>query len=379
MQVYLDNNATTRTAPEVVEAMRPYYTDNYGNASSFHQFGQAAKQGLDEARGTIAEFLGVNPDELVFTGSGTEADNYVLRGVAARYDDGHLITSAIEHPAVLQTCRFLAKGAFELTVLPVDGQGRVDPDELRRALRPDTRLVSIMAANNEIGTLQDLAALGRVCREAEVPFHSDSVQALGKIELNLAELPLDFAAASAHKLHGPKGVGLTYIRRGQRAPVSLLLGGGHEKRRRASTENVAGAVGFARAVELAAAADDHRRIGELRDRLEEGLTSAVSETTVLAAGAQRLPNTSNIIFAGVEGESIVMGLDFAGIAVSTGSACSSGSLEPSHVILALGYDHGLAQGTIRFSLSRYTTAEEIDYTIKNVPPVIERLRNISAF
>lgn len=378
MKVYLDNNATTRTAPEVVEAMLPYFSEIYGNASSFHQFGQRSKQGMDEARAAVAASLGAEPEEIVFTGSGSESDNYVIKGTAARHDGGHLITSAIEHPAVLTTCRFLAKQGFELTILPVDGQGRVDPAELEAALRPETILVSIMAANNEIGTVQDLAALGAVCRQAETPFHTDAVQALGKLPLDLSELPVDLLSASAHKLHGPKGVGLAFIRRGRKAPVNLLHGGGHERRRRASTENVAGIVGFGAAVKLAAEphVDEIRR---LRDRLEEGLTAAVEDTVVLAEKAERLPNTSNIIFHGVEGESIVMGLDFEGIAVSTGSACSSGSLEPSHVILALGYDHGSAQGTIRFSLSRYTTAEEIDHVIEKVPPVIHRLRKISAY
>lgn len=378
MKVYLDNNATTRTAPEVVEAMLPYLTEVYGNASSFHQFGQRARRGMDEARASVARFLGAEPEELVFTGSGSEANNYIIKGVAALHGDGHLVTSAIEHPAVLGTCRILAKLGFELTVLPVDRQGRVDPGELRAALRPDTRLVSIMSANNEIGTIQDISALGAICREAGVPFHTDAVQSLGKYALRMDELPVDYLSASAHKLHGPKGVGLAYIRRGVKPPVNLLHGGGHERRRRASTENVAGIVGFGRAVELAA--DDHAtEILALRDRLEEGLTSAVEDTIILAAEAPRLPNTTNIIFSGVEGESIVMGLDFEGIAVSTGSACSSGSLEPSHVILALGYDHGQAQGTIRFSLSRYTTDAEIDHAIEKVPPVIHRLRQISAY
>jgi cysteine desulfurase len=378
MQVYLDNNATTRTAPEVVEAMLPYFTEIYGNASSFHQFGQRAAKGMNEARQSVADFLGVTAEEIVFTGSGSESDNYFLKGVAAREGEGHLVTSAIEHPAILRTARFLAKNGFELTELPVDGNGVVSPDDLRTALRPDTILVSIMHANNEIGTVQDMAALGAVCREAGISFHTDAVQAVGKLPLNLAEMPVDYLSASAHKLHGPKGVGLAYLRRGSKAPFNLIHGGHHEKRRRASTENVPGIVGLGRAVQLASAEDYHReRLLSLRAKLEEGI-SAIPEVTILAREAERLPNTSNVLFHRLEGESIVMSLDFEGIAVSTGSACSSGSLEPSHVILALGYDHAHAQGSIRFSLSRYTTEEEIDYTLEKLPPIIHRLRNISA-
>jgi cysteine desulfurase len=378
MQVYLDNNATTRTAPEVVEAMLPYFTEIYGNASSFHQFGQRAAKGMNEARQSVADFLGVTAEEIVFTGSGSESDNYFLKGVAAREGEGHLVTSAIEHPAILRTARFLAKNGFELTELPVDGNGVVSPDDLRTALRPNTILVSIMHANNEIGTVQDMAALGAVCREAGISFHTDAVQAVGKLPLNLAEMPVDYLSASAHKLHGPKGVGLAYLRRGSKAPFNLIHGGHHEKRRRASTENVPGIVGLGRAVQLASAEDYHReRLLSLRAKLEEGI-SAIPEVTILAREAERLPNTSNVLFHRLEGESIVMSLDFEGIAVSTGSACSSGSLEPSHVILALGYDHAHAQGSIRFSLSRYTTEEEIDYTLEKLPPIIHRLRNISA-
>ncbi len=378
MQVYLDNNATTRTAPEVVEAMLPYFIEIYGNASSFHQFGQKAAKGMNEARQAVADFLGVTADEIVFTGSGSESDNYFLKGVAAREGEGHLVTSAVEHPAILRTARFLAKNGFELTELPVDGNGVVSPDDLRAALRPNTILVSIMHANNEIGTVQDLAALGAVCREAGVPFHTDAVQAVGKLPINLRELPVDYLSASAHKLHGPKGVGLAYLRRGSKAPFNLIHGGHHEKRRRASTENVPGIAGFGKAVRLASEEDYHREeLLRLRARLEEGI-DAIPEVTILAREAERLPNTSNVLFHRLEGESIVMSLDFEGIAVSTGSACSSGSLEPSHVILALGYDHAHAQGSIRFSLSRYTTEEEIDYTLEKLPPIIHRLRNISA-
>jgi len=378
MQVYLDNNATTRTAPEVLEAMSPYFTEIYGNASSFHRFGQQAAKGMGSARQAVADFLGVTADEIVFTGSGSESDNYFLKGVAARAGGGHLITSAVEHPAILRTARFLAKNGFELTELPVDGQGVVSPDDLRGALRKDTILVSVMHANNEIGTVQDLTALGAVCREAGVPFHTDAVQAVGKLPINLRELPVDFLSASAHKLHGPKGVGLAYLRRGSKAPFNLIHGGHHEKRRRASTENVPGIVGFGKAVQLAPEQDYHReRILRLRAKLEEGI-SDIPEVTILARDAERLPNTSNVLFHRLEGESIVMSLDFEGIAVSTGSACSSGSLEPSHVILALGFDHAYAQGSIRFSLSRYTTLQEIDYTLEKLPPIIHRLRNISA-
>jgi len=378
MQVYLDNNATTRTAPEVVEAMLPFFTEIYGNASSFHQFGQRAAKGINESRQAVADFLGVTADEIVFTGSGSESDNYFLKGVAARVGRGHLVTSAIEHPAILRTARFLAKNGFELTELPVNGNGVVSPDDLRAALRSDTILVSIMHANNEVGTVQDMDALGAVCREAGVPFHTDAVQAVGKLPMNLRESPVDFLSASAHKLHGPKGVGLAYLRRGAKAPFNLIHGGHHEKRRRASTENVPGIVGFGKAAQLAPEEGYHReRILSLRAKLEEGI-GAIPEVTILAREAERLPNTSNVLFHRLEGESIVMSLDFEGIAVSTGSACSSGSLEPSHVILALGYDHAHAQGSIRFSLSRYTTGEEIDYTLEKLPPIIHRLRNISA-
>ncbi len=379
MKVYLDNNATTRTAPEVVGAMLPYFDEEYGNASSFHQFGQRAAKAMNEGRQKVANLLGVTAEEIVFTGSGSESDNYFLKGVAAGVSGGHLIVSAIEHPAILRTARFLVEQGFELTELPVDGQGLVSPDDLQQAIRSDTTLVSIILANNEIGTVQDIGALGVVCREAGVPFHTDAVQAVGKIPLNLRELPVDYLSASAHKLHGPKGVGAAYLRKGVKPPLKLIHGGHHEKRRRASTENVPGIVAFGRAAELSAENDYHReRLFRLRTMLEEGITQEISEVTILAHKAERLPNTTNILFHRLEGESIVMSLDFEGIAVSTGSACSSGSLEPSHVILALGFDHAQAQGSIRFSLSRYTTDEEIDYVLERLPVIIHRLRNISA-
>jgi cysteine desulfurase len=378
MQVYLDNNATTRTAPEVLEAMLPYFADVYGNASSFHRFGQQSAKAMNEGRQRVADLLGVTADEIVFTGSGSESNNYFLKGVAARAGEGHIVTSAIEHPAVLRTARFLAEHGFELTELAVDGQGRVSPDDLKRAIRPDTILVSVMLANNEIGTIQDLGALVAVCREVGVPFHTDAVQAVGKVPLNLRELGVDYLSGSAHKLHGPKGVGLAYVRKGAKPPFNLIHGGHHEKRRRASTENVPGIVGFGEAARVSASDDYHReRILRLRTKLEEGIFGQIPEVTVLAREAERLPNTSNVLFHRLEGESIVMSLDFEGIAVSTGSACSSGSLEPSHVILALGFDHAHAQGSIRFSLSRYTTEEEIDYTLEKLPAVVHRLRNIS--
>ncbi|MCK4594204.1 aminotransferase class V-fold PLP-dependent enzyme [bacterium] len=379
MKVYLDNNATTRTAPEVVGAMLPYFGEEYGNASSFHQFGQRAAKAMNEARQKVADLLGVTAEEIVFTGSGSESNNYFLKGVAARAGGGHLIVSAIEHPAVLRTARFLVKHGFELTELPVDGQGLVSPDDLQKAIRSDTILVSIILANNEIGTVQDIGALGVVCREAGVLFHTDAVQAVGKIPLNLRELPVDYLSASAHKLHGPKGVGAAYLRKGVKPPFNLIHGGHHERRRRASTENVPGIVAFGRAAELTPEDDYHReRIIRLRSKLEVGITQEISEVTILAREAERLPNTSNVLFHRLEGESIVMSLDFEGIAVSTGSACSSGSLEPSHVILALGFDHAQAQGSIRFSLSRYTTDEEIGYVLERLPVIIHRLRNISA-
>ncbi|MCD4733253.1 aminotransferase class V-fold PLP-dependent enzyme [bacterium] len=380
MKVYFDNNATTQVAPEVIEALLPYYGQVFGNASSFHQFGKASAEALLTAREQVARFFNADVGEIVFTGSGSESDNYVLKGLAARAEEGHMIVSPIEHPAVLRTARYLAKKLnIELTELRVDSDGLVDPDELKKAIRPDTFLVSIMFANNEVGTVQDMNALGTVCQEAGVPLHTDAVQAVGKLPINLSELPITYLSASAHKLHGPKGVGLTYIKRKNKPPINLIHGGHHEKRRRASTENVSGIVGFGKAMELSTADNYHReKLIALRTRLEEGILSGIPKTTLVAANAERLSNTANILFANIEGESIVMSLDFEGIAVSTGSACSSGSLEPSHVIRALGYDHGDANGSIRFSLSRYSTEEEVDYLIEKLPPIIKRLRSISA-
>ncbi len=376
--IYLDNAATTRVAPEVFEAMSPFLQDEYGNPSSVYALAGRSAAALDTARATVAEYLGAEPDEIVFTGSGSEADNLAIKGTMRKREGGHLITSAIEHHAVLHTCRYLQEEGYELTVVGVDEHGLVDPEEVRSAIREDTRLVSIMHSNNEVGTIQPIEEIAAIARERGIKMHTDAVQSLGKVPLKVAELGVDMLAVSAHKIHGPKGVGALYIRRGFR-PEPIIHGGGQERRMRAGTENVAGIVGFARAIKLATehGHEATERMRALRDRLIADVMESIPETLLSGHPTNRLPNLASFLFRYIEGEGILLSLDMKDIAGSSGSACTSGSLDPSHVLLAMGYPHEIAHGSLRLSLSRYTTEEEIDAVLEALPPIIQRLRDMS--
>jgi len=380
--IYMDHNATTPLREEVLEAMLPYLREHFGNASSLHSFGIRARRAIEEARGKVAQALGCKPREIIFTGSGTEADNQAIKGVAYanRKKGDHIITSRIEHRAVLHSCQYLEKQGFRVTYLPVDKYGMVDPDDVRRAITDKTILITIMHANNEVGTIQPIAEIGRIARERGVYFHTDAVQTVGKLPTRVDELGVDLLSLSAHKLYGPKGVGALYIRRGTK--VDPFLHGGHQERgRRASTENVAGIVGLARALELRMGEmeEEARRLTALRERLYEGIRERIDHIRLNGHPTQRLPGTLSVCFEYIEGESIIMGLDLAGVAVSSGSACTSASLEPSHVLLAMGVSPAIAQGSVRFSLGRDNTEEQVDYVIEELPPIVARLREISIF
>jgi cysteine desulfurase len=377
-RVYLDHNASTPVHLEVLEAMLPYFSDRYGNPSSIHGFGRDAREGVDGARERVAHFLGVGKEEIVFTSGGTESDNMAIKGIAAARGRGHLVTSAVEHPAVLRTCEALEKLGFTVTVVPVDGYGMVDPDAVRRALRPDTILVSIMHANSEVGTIQPVGEIGRITGERGIPFHVDGVQTFGKIPVDLDALGIDLFSFSSHKIYGPKGAAGLYIRKGTKM-ASVQHGGEHERRRRAGTENVPGIVGLGKAVEVRARdmAAEEGRVRALRDRLWEGLSARVPEVRLNGHPTERLPGTCNVCFRNVESESIVLGLDLKGIGVSAGSACTSGNVEPSHVLVAMGVPLDWAMGTVRCSLGRSTTAEDIDYVVDSVEPLAGKLRSLS--
>lgn len=377
-RVYLDHNASTPVHPEVVAAMLPYFSERYGNPSSIHAFGREARDAVEAARETIAGFLGVAPEEVVFTSGGTESDNLAIKGVAHARGSGHIITSQVEHHAVLRTCQALERAGFAVTYLPVDGDGLVDPEAVRRAIRPDTILVTIMFANSEVGTVMPVAEIGRVTRERGVPFHVDGVQAFGKIPFSVHELGIDLLSCSSHKIYGPKGVGALFIRKGTRM-VAIQHGGDHERRRRAGTENVPAIVGFGKAVELRAREMDAEipRLTTLRDRLWEGIRARIPEARLNGHPTRRLPGTVNVSFRGVEAESLILGLDLKGIAASAGSACTSGSLEPSYVLTAMGLPPEWAVGALRCSLGRGTTAEDIDYVLDVLPGVVARLRALS--
>jgi cysteine desulfurase len=380
--IYLDHAATTPVDKRVVEAMLPYFTDQPGNPSSIHRAGRAALEALDDAREAVAAVLGASRKEIVFTGGGSEADNLAIKGVAlAQRQAGkgaHIITGAIEHHAVLHAFDYLAAFGFETTVLPVDSAGLVHPDDLRAAIRPDTVLVSIMYANNEIGAIQPLAELGAICHERGVPFHTDAVQAAGSLSLDVDELNVDLLTLAAHKFYGPKGVGVLYVRRGTPL-MPQINGGGQERRRRAGTENVAGIVGLATALRLA----EERRASyvshctRLRDRLVSGVLERVPYSSLNGHPTRRLPNNANIAFEYVEGESVLLLLDQQGVAASSGSACTSGSLEASHVLVALGLPFERAIGSVRFTMGCATTIDDVDYVLDILPALIERLRSVS--
>lgn len=379
-QVYLDHNATTPVAPEVLEAMMPYLTTECGNASSIHGVGQRARAAVEQAREQVARLLGARNNEIVFTSGGTEADNLALRGIvgASERPRKHIVTSTIEHHAVLHTCQALEQEGVAVTYVPVGAGGRVDPEAVRRALTPDTVLISIMLANNELGTVQPIAEIAAIARENKIPLHTDAVQAMGKIPVNVEELGVDLLSLSAHKLYGPKGVGALFVRRGVRLKP-LLLGGSHERDRRAGTENVPGIVGLGAAAALAqrTLAEETQRLAALRDELERRILERVPDAGCNGDREHRTPNTTNLYFDFVEGEPLVISMDLKGIACSTGAACSSGAVDPSHVLTAIGLPAERARASLRFSLGRGTTAEDVDYVAEVVPQVVERLRELS--
>jgi len=379
-RVYLDYAATTPVHPEVVKAMLPYFTRVFGNPSSIHYYGQKAKVAVEEARVKVANLIGARDDEIFFTSGGTEADNFALKGVALANESkgNHIITTSIEHHAVLETCRFLEKIGFLITYLPVDGYGLVDPDEVRRTITGKTILISVMHANNEIGTIEPIAEIGMIAREAGVYFHTDAVQTVGHIPVNVDELRVDLLAVSTHKLYGPKGVGALYIRKGTKL-VSFMHGGEQEKGQRAGTHNVSGIVGFGQAAEVARLemAEEAERLARLRDKLTNGILQRIDHTQLNGHAVTRLPNNASVSIDFVEGEAMCLSLDLEGICASTGSACSSSSLEPSHVLLAIGLPPQLARGSLRFTLGKWTTEEEIEHVLDVLPPIIARLRAMS--
>lgn len=379
-KVYLDNAATTALSPRVLEAMLPYFTQHYGNPSSVHAFGREAKQGLDKARDQVAKALHCDPSEVIFTGCGTESDNTVLLGVAQRYGNKgkHIITTNVEHHAILHTCEYLEKQGYSVTYLPVDQDGLVTAEQVAAAIRPDTILVSIMFANNEVGTIMPIQEIGAVCKEKGVLFHTDAVQAVGHIPVDVQAMHIDMLSLSAHKFHGPKGVGALYCRKGIRLP-SYIMGGAQERGRRAGTENVAGIVGLGAAIQLATEQleENRAKMTALRDRLMTGIQARISEVNLNGHPTNRLPNNVNFSFKYIEGESILLMLDMNGIAASSGSACTSGSLDPSHVLLALGLPHEIAHGSVRLTLGDETTEEDIDYTIDVLEKTVARLRAMS--
>lgn len=379
-RIYFDHAATTPVRPEVLTEMLPYFTENFGNPSSIYAWGRENRSAIDRARDSIAAQLGCTAREIIFTGCGSEADNLAIKGfaLANQKKGNHIITSAVEHHAVLDTVEYMTKLGFEITILPVDQYGMVSPDELAKAIRPETILVSIMYANNEVGTINPIPELAKVCREAGVCFHTDAVQAAGALDLNVDKLGVDMMSLSAHKFYGPKGVGLLYVRKGVKLD-SLIHGGGQERGRRAGTENVAGIVGMAKALELANAErlEMNARLTALRDRLIIGLRDRIPEIRLNGHPTERLPNNVNISIRYIEGESLLLNLDLKGIAASSGSACTSGSLEASHVLLAMGIPHEIAHGSLRLTLGRKTTEAEIDYLLEVLPPIVEKLRAMS--
>ncbi len=373
----MDANATTPLAPEVFEAMRPWFTEQFGNASSIHFHGQRARAAVERAREQVARLLGCRPAEVVFTSGGTESDNLALTGVLNPGD--HLITSSIEHHAVLHTAERLRDRGIEVTFLPVDAGGVIDPADVRRALRPNTRLISVMMANNEIGTVQPVAEVGEIAREADIYFHTDAVQAAGKLPIDVKAIGCDLLTISGHKFHGPQGTGALYVRRGTH-PVPLLFGGPQERQRRAGTENLPGIVGIGHAAEMAVAflaGDGPARLAALRDRLEQGILARVDEAGMYGAGSPRVPNTTNLWFDHLEGEALVIALDLKGLAISGGSACMSGATEPSHVLTAMGVLPERARASLRFSLDTVATDADVDFAMELVPAAIAHLRKLS--
>lgn len=378
--IYLDNAATTQVYPEVFEAMKPYFTEYYANPSSIYSFADEAKKAVDESRKAIADFIGARTEEIYFTAGGSESDNWAIKATARAYGDKgkHIITSKIEHHAVLHTCQELEKQGFEVTYLDVDENGIVLIDELKKAIRPDTILITIMTANNEIGTIEPIAEIGAIAKEHGILFHTDAVQAFAHIPMNVDEMNIDMLSASGHKFNGPKGVGFMYIRRGVKIG-SFVHGGAQERQRRAGTHNVTGIVGMAKALELAKASMDERIAyeTELRDYLIKRVTEEIPYSRLNGDRVKRLPNNANFCFRFIEGESMLILLDQNGICGSSGSACTSGSLDPSHVLLAIGLPHEIAHGSLRLTLSEKNTKEEIDFVVDKLKGIIERLRSMS--
>lgn len=378
--IYLDNAATTRTAPEVVDAMLPYFTEYYGNASTVYDLGAKSKEAISKARETIAGALGAEENEIYFTAGGSESDNWALKATAEAYKDkgNHIITSKIEHHAILHTCEYLEKNGFEVTYLDVDENGVIKLDQLKAAIRPTTILISIMFANNEIGTIEPIAEVGRIAKEHGILFHTDAVQAFGQVPINVDEMHIDMLSASGHKLNGPKGIGFLYIRKGVKIR-SFIHGGAQERKRRAGTENVPGIVGLGKATELALASMKERtdKERELRDYMMTRILKEVPFTRVNGSRTSRLPNNVNFCFQFIEGESLLIMLDMDGICGSSGSACTSGSLDPSHVLLAIGLPHEIAHGSLRLTLGADTTKEDIDFTIESIKRIVAQLREMS--
>jgi len=392
-RIYFDHNATTPMHSAVLEAMLPYYQEYFGNPSSVHTFGQKTRQAIEQARETVAKFLNAkDAQEIVFTSGGTESNNFAIKGVAYAYQTKdfipHIITSAIEHHAVLNVCQYLEKQGVQVTYLPVDKYGRVNPEDVKKAIKPETVLVTIMHANNETGTIQPISEIGKLIQEVNgkrmtengkhIYFHTDAVQTVAKIKVDVQELKVDLLSLSGHKFYGPKGTGALYVRKGARMH-SLLQGGHHEKNRRAGTENVAGIIGLAKACEIAEKERDteSKRLFYLRQKLEKNILEKIPFTHLNGHPEERLPNTTNISFETLEGESLVLSLDLEGIAVSTGSACTSGSLEPSHVLIAMGVPAEVSQGSLRISLGRDNTEEEIEHLLEVLPKIVNRLRSMS--
>jgi len=376
----MDHSATSPVDPEVFEAMKPYFVDNFGNASTLYSLGRDARKAMEAAREQVASLIGAKPEEVIFTSGGTESDNIAIKGTVYRLKNkgNHIITSAIEHPAVRETCKYLEKNGFEVTYLPVYEDGIVKISDLEDAITDKTILITIMHANNEIGTIQPIAEIGKIARENKIYFHTDAVQTVGKIPVNVEKMNVDMLSLSAHKVYGPKGIGALYVKKGVRLEP-IIHGGGHEKGLRPGTENVSGIVGLGKACELAEKnlLEDTKYITNLRDKLIDGILNSIEQSYLDGHRTKRLPNNVNLRFTGIEGESLVLHLDSKGVAASTGSACSSKSLEPSHVLIALGLEHVEAHGSLRLTLGKENTEEEVDYVITAVKEVVETLRKLS--
>jgi cysteine desulfurase len=376
-RVYLDNNATTPILPEVFEAMRPFYFEEFGNASSIHHYGQHTRAAVEKARASVAALLNARPAEIVFTSGGTEADNLGIFGLVSRGE--HVITSTIEHSAVMNTCKRLEQMGCEVTFVPVNGRCEVDPEDVRRAIRPNTKLISIMMANNETGVVQPVEEIGKVAMEADVFFHTDAVQAAGKIPVDVQKIGCDALSISGHKIHAPQGTGALFIKKGTLIQPQIY-GGTHERQRRAGTENVPGIVGLGKAAEISRQwleGSGPAEMAAMRERLQDSVLTAIEGAGVNGLGAPRVPNTTNLYFDHAEGEALVIALDLKGLAVSSGAACSSGAIEPSHVLLAMGLSHQRARASIRVSLGKQTTQDDIDFAIRVIPETVSRLREIS--